>query len=407
MKAAVTPRAAAAGEAGDGFANASPMLSRASSLSWRDRLLGLRDSILSNPSFQRFAGTFALTRPIARRRAGALFDLCAGFVYSQILFACVRLKLFDQLTNGPLSAAELSARLSLPADTTVLLLDAAVSLQLLQRRSADRYGLGPLGAALLGNPGVIAMIEHHAMLYGDLKDPVALLRGDVGAGQLASYWPYAGNREAAGLSRGAVAPYTALMAASQPMISQQVLSAYSFRGHRCLLDIGGGDGTFLSAVLSENNALRGVLFDLPAVADQASEKFRAVGLSARAIAIGGSFLTDHLPAGADIVSLVRVIHDHDDANVMTLLRAIRRALPTGGTLLIAEPLAGVRGHEPIGDAYFAFYLLAMGTGRPRTFMRLKEMLAEAGFADIALRPAAVPMLASIVTAHVKKDVNLA
>ncbi len=153
-----------------------------SQLSLQDRLLGLRDRILANPGFQRFAGTFALTRPIARRRASALFDLCAGFVYSQILLACVRLKLFDQLAGGPLSAAELSSRLPLPADATVLLLDAAVSLQLLQRRSGGRYGLGPLGAALMGNPGVVAMIEHHAMLYGDLKDPVALLRGDVGAG---------------------------------------------------------------------------------------------------------------------------------------------------------------------------------------------------------------------------------
>ena len=127
--------------------------------------------------------------------------------------------------------------------------------------------------------------------------------------------------------------------------------------------------------------------------------FAAEGLSSRAVAIGGSFLTDRLPEGADIVSLVRVIHDHDDADVMTLLRAIRRALPSNGTLLIAEPMSGVRGTEPIGDAYFAFYLLAMGSGRPRTFERLREMLARAGFADIALRPAAMPMLTSVITAR--------
>ena len=367
-------------------------------LSLRDRLLGLRDRILADQGFQRFAGTFALTRPIARRRASKLFDLCAGFVYSQILLACVRLKLFDQLTDGPLSVAELSSRLALPADATELLLDAAVSLQLLQRRSDGRYGLGSLGAALLGNPGVIAMIEHHAMLYSDLQDPIGLLRGDAGAGQLAAYWPYAGNRRAAHLSHEAIAPYTALMAASQPMISRQVLSAYSFRGHRCLLDIGGGDGSFIAEVAAHSPTLRCVLFDLPAVADQASERFRSVGLSSRAVAIGGSFLTDRLPEGADIVSLVRVIHDHCDADVMTLLRAIRRALPAGGTLLIAEPISGVRGTEPIGDAYFAFYLLAMGSGRPRTFARLEEMLGEAGFIDVALRPAAMPMLASVLTA---------
>jgi demethylspheroidene O-methyltransferase len=375
-----------------------PPMESAMRLTWLDRLLGVRDSILASPGFQQFAGTFALTRPIARKRAGALFDLCAGFVYSQILLTCVRLKLFDQLSGGPRSPGELSSRLSLSLDSTVLLLDAAVSLKLAQRRSAGRYGLGPLGAALMGNPGVVAMIEHHAMLYGDLGDPVALLRGEAGAGQLARYWPYAGDGKPEALSHAAIAPYTALMAASQPMIAQQVLSAYSFRKHRCLLDIGGGDGSFIAEVAAQTPKLRCVLFDLPAVADKASERFRAVGLSSRAVAIGGSFLTNRLPDGADIVSLVRVIHDHDDATVMTLLRAVHRTLPGNGTLLIAEPMAGVRGAEPIGDAYFAFYLLAMGRGRPRTFDRLREMLTEAGFADVALRPAPIPMLASVITA---------
>jgi demethylspheroidene O-methyltransferase len=381
---------------------AQPPVLAAAKLSLNDRLLDLRDAILSHPAFQRFAGTFALTRPIARRRATALFDLCAGFVYSQILFACVRLKLFEVLADGPLGVAELSSQLSLPADMTVLLLDAAVSLQLAQRRSAGRYGLGSLGAALLGNPGVLSMIEHHAMLYSDLKDPVALLRGAAGPGQLAAYWAYAGNVKPANLSREAIAPYTALMAASQPMIAQQVLSAYSFSGHRCLLDVGGGDGSFIAEIAAHAPKLRCVLFDLPAVADRASERFRAVGLSSRAVAIGGSFVTDRLPDGADIVSLVRVIHDHDDTDVMSLLRAVRRSLTANGTLLIAEPICGVRGAEPIGDAYFAFYLLAMGRGRPRTFERLSEMLAEAGFVDVALRPAAVPMLASVIIAR-KRD----
>ena len=369
-------------------------------------MLGWRDSILSNQPFQRFVGNLALTRPIARRRAGALFDLCAGFVYSQVLFACVRLKLFDQVADGPLNSAELASRLPLSVDATLTLLDAAVSLQLLQRRSDGRYGLGSLGAALRGNPGVVAMIEHHAMLYDDLRDPIALLRGDVGAGRLAAYWPYAGSRKAANLSRVEIAPYTALMAASQPMISQQVLSAHSFRGHRRLLDVGGGDGSFIADVAAQAPKLRCVLFDLPAVADQASERFRAEGLSSRAVAIGGSFLVNRLPEGADIVSLVRVIHDHDDADVMALLRAVHSSLPIGGTLLIAEPISGVRGAEPIGDAYFAFYLLAMGSGRPRTFARLREMLTEAGFTDIALRPVAMPMLASVIIARKSKiDVN--
>jgi demethylspheroidene O-methyltransferase len=400
---ATVARRAVAGETSDERrgepADRLPAMHASSRMTLGDRLLGLRDSILASPGFQRFAGTFALTRPIARRRAGALFELCAGFVYSQVLLACVRLQLFERLREGPLGASELSSLLSLPGDATVLLLDAAVSLQLLQRRSGGRYGLGSRGAALIGNPGVMAMIEHHAMLYSDLKDPVALLRGDTGAGELSHYWPYAGHGRPACLPHDAIAPYTKLMAASQPMIAQQVLSAYSFRSHRCLLDIGGGDGSFVAAVAARAPKLRCVLFDLPAVADQASARFRDTQLSSRAVAIGGSFLTDRLPDGADIVTLVRVLHDHGDAEVMNLLRAIHRALPGNGTLLIAEPLSGLRSAEPIGDAYFAFYLLAMGSGRPRTFERLRDMLKDARFADVRLRPGAIPMLAGVITAR--------
>jgi demethylspheroidene O-methyltransferase len=398
--AAIAHRAAADdGSVAPGEGGADPAARTSLREALRERLLSWRDRLLADANFQRFAGSFALTRPIARRRARALFDLCAGFVYSQILFACVRLKLFDQLAGGPISASELASRLSLPADATALLLEAAISLELVQRRSGRRYGLGARGAALIGNPGAMAMVEHHAMLYADLADPIALLRGEAAAGQLAGYWAYAGHDKPAGLPRAAVAPYTALMAASQPMIARQVLAAYSFSQHRCLLDIGGGDGSFIASVAAQSPRLRCVLFDLPAVADQASERFRAEGLSDRAVAIGGSFLDGRLPEGADIVSLVRVIHDHDDATVMTLLRAVHRVLPQNGTLLIAEPISGVRGTEAIGDAYFAFYLLAMGSGRPRTFTRLEEMLRDAGFTDVTLRPAGIPMLASVVTAR--------
>lgn len=375
----------------------------AAPLSWRDRVLALRDRILADTSFQRFAGTFALTRPIARRRAAKLFDLCAGFVYSQILLACVRVNLFERLAEGPISTSDLAPRIGLPIDAATTLLDAAVALQLAQRRSRGRYGLGPLGAALRGNPGLVEMISHHAMLYDDLRDPLALLRGDVPPGELSRYWSYARAAQPGAAASADVAPYTALMGASQPMIARQVLGAYDFSAHHCLLDVGGGDGSFVAALLGEHPQLRAKLFDLPAVAAIAAERFRAAKLE-RATAIGGSFRSDSLPRGADIVTLVRVLHDHDDEIVAALLQGAHRALPPGGTLLIAEPLAETRGAEAIGDAYFAFYLRAMGSGRPRSFARLRDMLAAAGFADITLRPTAMPMLSSVVTS---KSVNRA
>ena len=189
------------------------------------------------------------------------------------------------------------------------------------------------------------------------------------------------------------------MSASQPFIAAEVLDAYDVAAHRCLLDVGGGDGRFLAEAAARAPALRLVLFDLPAVAARAAMRFEESGLSARARAVGGDFRTDALPQGADLVSLVRILHDHDDATVRALLGAVRRCLSPGGTLLVAEPLAATHGAEPVGDAYFGFYLMAMGRGRPRRAAELSTMLTEAGFIRIRTLRTRSPMLTGLLTAR--------
>ena len=188
------------------------------------------------------------------------------------------------LTDGPLSAAELSSRLPLPADATVLLLDAAVSLQLLQRRSDGRYGLGRWARRLLGNPGVVAMVEHHAMLYADLqrsrRAAARRRRGRPARGLLALCAAIAA---AADLSREAIAPYTALMAASQPLIAQRGARRLSVPRHRCLLDIGGGDGAFIAAVAARTpDSCAACCSICPRSPTRRANGFAAVGLSRRA-----------------------------------------------------------------------------------------------------------------------------
>ena len=358
-----------------------------------------RDRLVASPRFRRWAAAFPFTRPIARRRTRALFDLCAGFVYSQVLQACVQLRLFDILADGPQTVDALSARLGIPLERTRRLLLAAASLKVLAPRRGGRFGLGPLGAAMVGNAAVSAMVLHHRELYADLSDPVGLLRAQPEATGLSRYWAYSGNAAAAGLGRGEVADYTALMAASQPLVADEILAAYRIGRHRCLLDVGGGDGSFLQAAAARAPGLRLVLFDLPPVAEQARARLAAAGLSQRFTMTGGDFLTDPLPGGADIVSLVRVIHDHDNPAALDILRAARRALPPGGTLLLAEPMAGTPGAEPIGDAYFGFYLMAMGRGRARTQAELAALLNAAGFVSVRRAPTHTPLLVSVLVAR--------
>jgi demethylspheroidene O-methyltransferase len=96
----------------------------------RGRWQAFRDRLLTDPRFHRWAAAFPLTRPIARRESKALFDIVAGFTYSQVLFACVRLNLFHILAEGPQTTAALARRLSLPEDAAARLLAAAASLAL-------------------------------------------------------------------------------------------------------------------------------------------------------------------------------------------------------------------------------------------------------------------------------------
>jgi demethylspheroidene O-methyltransferase len=369
-----------------------------------DRFFAFRDRCLTNPRFIRFAETFPLTRIIARREASALFDLCSGFVYSQVLLACVRLGLFDALKSGPLSVEEIAHRLNLSGDATGRLLTAAVGLRLVERRSGGRYGLGGLGAAMLTSPGLTTMVEHHALLYRDLDDPVRLLRhesrvpGQDGLGKatnLASYWPYAEGDT--GASRDAVSAYTGLMAATQPAIAQEILDAYDFKPHRRLMDVGGGNGAFLLCAARCFPNLELVLFDVPAVAELAAAKFKEAGIANRATVAGGDFLKD-LPQDADVISLIRVLLDHDDETALGILKSARAALPQGGVLLVAEPMADTRGAEKVA-AYFSFYLMAMGRGRPRTEQQLQALLQEAGFHRIERRSTCQPLLVRLLIAH--------
>lgn len=368
---------------------------------WADRWFGLRNRLLANPDFHRFASAFLPTRWIAKRRAMDLFDLVAGFVYSQVLLACVQLDLFNLLSKGPQTLAALAPRLGLTEVATERLLVAAVSLQLIERRNGGRYGLGLLGAPMAGNAALAAMVRHHSALYSDLADPVALLRGEASNTQLAGYWPYAGEQPPHTLKTEQVAEYSALMSVSQTLVAREILDAYPLKHHAHLLDIGGGEGTFLMQAATCSERLKLALFDLPAVAKRANEKLTEAGLGARAFASGGDFFSDPLPPGADIATLIRVVHDHDDARVATLLKAAHAALAPGGTLLLAEPMAATPGAQAMGDAYFGFYLLAMGRGQPRSAEQLTALLHNAGFVDVRLLPNRMPLQTRILLAKTR------
>ena len=237
------------------------------------------------------------------------------------------------------------------------------------------------------------MIEHNAVLYEDLRDPLALMHGASEAAMNA-YWPYAQSVDPQTLGSWApdkVALYSELMASSQRFLIDELLAAYAFEDHTCVMDVGGGKGAWITALARRAPGLQLKLFDLPPVADLARAHVAQGGLGDRVQVHGGSFVADSLPRGADLITLLRVAHDHPDHVVRSLLAAIHEALPVGGTLLLAEPMAEADGEPATADAYYHFYLLAMGAGRLRTPSELMRLMAEAGFTHLEQVPNPMPL----------------
>jgi demethylspheroidene O-methyltransferase len=359
-------------------------------LKWRDRLL-------ADPRFHAFCARTPVFSAISRRSTAELFDVASGFVKTQTLTACLELGFFDMLKAGPLPLDEIARRSGLEAFAADRLVRAGVACKLLSWRGG-KIGLGALGAAVNGSPGVRAMVRHNQAFYRDIADPFALLKGEPTPGELKAYWPYAGAAGAAAETGGDAAAYSELMAQSQDLIAEDVLDAVDVSGFRRLMDVGGGDGTFLRAAARRSEQLALTLFDLPDVAQLAEARFAAAGLSSRATVTAGDFGRDALPRGADAISLVRIAHDHDDPVVENLFAAAFAALEPGGSLIIAEPMSGVAGAEAMADVYFGFYFLAMGAGRARRPDELAAMLTRAGFASARLIPTRRPLMASVMLA---------
>lgn len=368
--------------------------------SWKLRYVSRRNRVFANPRFQHWAAKLPLIRRIAKARAGQAFDILAGFTYSQALRACVESGLFDLLREeNVLSASEIAARLELSEAATLTLLRAGRALQLTEEPEDDHWMLGEAGAVLAADEGAQAMIRHHRLLYADLADPLALLKADrQQPTNLSRYWSYAGALHGAAERGSDTAEYSQLMAASQGFVADQVLASFGFPDRARLLDVGGGHGAFLARMGDAFPSLHLGLFDLPEVAETGaqilSERFGAARISAHP----GNFFDDPIPAGYDHVSLVRILHDHDDEPVARLLARIHASLAPGAQLIIAEPMARAPGAEGMGEAFFGFYLWAMGSGRPRSRQEIARMARAAGFARTRFIDTPQPVNASIVIA---------
>ncbi|WOE74515.1 methyltransferase [Alterisphingorhabdus coralli] len=343
-----------------------------------------------------WASNTPLVRGFARRKAAAQFNLINGFIYSQIIGVVVETGLLEFLSDGIHSLEEVAGHCGLSHHAADRLLRAARSLELVESPVAGGWSLGVAGAPLSSNEGAKAMARHRDMIYRDITDLLDLLRDDRRSPtRLSNFWSYAAQDEA---EPNSASDYSALMAATQPMVAEQIVHRYGFGRHSKMLDIGGGSGAFAAAVAEVAPQLDIGIFDLPEVMPSTAERLAALGLEERITAHPGSFITDALPSGYDLITLNRILHDHDDPIVTALLAKIQASLPANGRLLIIEPMAETRGAEPMGDGYFGLYLWAMRSGRPRSLKEYRQMLKNAGFSRSKEIKTSQPLITKAIVA---------
>lgn len=359
---------------------------------WRNRLVG-------SAAFRRAIARIPLMRTFGNRKANALFRLTAGFISSQLLLAGVRLGLYDLLRDKAFCAAEIGHRLNLPPSRARTLLKANADLGLLIEIEPDLWALDDAGTVIASDAGVAAMIRHHDMLYRDLLEPDRLFCNGSGDTELGRYWAYARGGDPGALPASAVADYSTLMRHSQSMMADCILDAHDFGRYRTLLDIGGDDGAFLAKAGRRHHKLELGLFDLPAVAERARLHLAAEGLSTRSKVFGGDFCRDPAPDGADCVTLIRILCDHDDDRVRVLLANLFRSLRPGARILVAEAMSGPSEGARLASAYFGVYFLAMGSGRCRSAGEIAGLLKEAGFHAPRTIATGNPLIATLVCAQ--------
>jgi hypothetical protein len=205
---------------------------------------------------------------------------------------------------------------------------------------------------------------------------------------------FARNPAAAALFNGAMGELTRL-------IAREVLRVYDFAGVKRIIDVGGGQGALLAALLTAHPHLTGATYDMPHAADGAATTLAAAHLAGRGEFLAGSFF-DSVPAGADAYILKNVLHDWPDDKCATILNNCRAAVPAGGKLLLIERVMPARvdtssRHQAM--AYADLTMLIGPGGRERTQAEFRALLDAAGFA--VTRVVDTALVFSIVEAVVK------
>jgi hypothetical protein len=309
----------------------------------------------------------------------AILETLTGAWVSRAIYAAAELGIPDALAAGPLSAQAIAAKVGANTDAVLRLMRMLAGKGIFAEHTDGRFALNSISDALRSDvPGSVRGLAlffghpRHWEHWGHL--PYSVRTGAPAADDLRGkpFFDYLDED----------AEYASAFNAGMTSVSNielgPVLAAYDFARFPTIVDVGGGHGRLLSAVLQRAPRSRGVLYDMESVVADAPAFLTAAGVADRCEIAGGSFF-DSVPAGGDAYMLKHIIHDWDDATASQILANVRRAIPPTGKLLLLEWVVPDDGRDSFAKL-LDLEMLVNGTGRERTRAQYDALLRKSGFA---------------------------
>jgi hypothetical protein len=295
--------------------------------------------------------------------------LWPGALAVQAVHVAAKLGLADLIGDGSKTAEELAQATGAHAPSLARLLRALTSLEVFADDGGGRYRQTALSETLRTDHP--QSVRRWALMLGApfIWRPCGELSETIRTGQTAfetvhqaPFFAYlADHPEDAAIFNAAMSSVPAYIAA--------FVGAYDFSRFERIVDVGGGRGARLQAILAANPGLRGVLQDLPAVV-------QGVAASPRCESVGGDFF-ERVPEGADAYLLAGIIHDWNDEAAVKILKNCRKAIRQDGVLLLLETML-TPSSEP-ARALMDILMMVLTGGRERTEAEFRALLRGAGF----------------------------
>jgi ubiquinone/menaquinone biosynthesis C-methylase UbiE len=306
----------------------------------------------------------------------ALHQMTNGYWTTQIIYVAAKLGIADLLSHGPQDLATLARVTQTHAPSLARFLRALGSLGVFRENEQHEYELTTLGRCLVsGSPGALrarAILNGEEWYQGWGGLLYSLRTGEPAFRNLfgKTFFEYLAGRA------DTAAVFNEAMASSTEGAAAAVVKAYDFSGCRTIVDVGGGTGALLAAILQATPQARGILFDRRSVVAAARELLARTRIAGRCELVDGDFF-EAVPSGGDVYVLSWIIHDFDDERSIAILGNCRRVMTGDARLLLIEQVVP-NGNQPSLSKLYDLHMLVLAqSGRERRADEYRSLLAAA------------------------------